>query len=211
MSQGIGALQRAILAHLEQRGSWDTATGIAIAIDPQRRNASSRAALVSVRRAIHGLAARDLVQHGRRFTGHGEWPRRKFKVELTAWLPQHEPPRGFTEPTPTQAEVAALILEELHDGGFRWDDPTAGHFNACYGREKGIPMEPGNVPYEWLTGQLRKRLAAMGFVGDAHDSVSSKATARLAREGKIQRWGQSYIDRSGRRRFRTVYLSRVPE
>jgi hypothetical protein len=199
MSRGLGAQQRAVIEHLKERGQWDKAENIAIALYRGRANYPPHAFMVSIRRAINTLAQRGDIRAGHHIACY--WPkitRRATKHELVCWLPDQATP-WLDGPVLKSAVVEAAIVNIIR-GGFPWDD----EIQASHYLMRDDPSPPRDeVPYEWLSNQVKKRFSAFSW-SLIHCAIS-KAMRKLIAKGMIEARGV-YL---GRNRHMTIRLVRL--
>src|SRR5262245_42293681 len=89
MGRGLGKLQQAILHFVRQQDGPVYAEQIAAYIYGE--TAPSHASVVNVRRAIHALERRQLVQCGQGTYRFADY------LRLYCWLPEHQPPSPPTK------------------------------------------------------------------------------------------------------------------
>lgn len=100
MSRGLGKLQRALLVELRQREKWTTAIELTIATQPGGIDGFNETHLVSVRRALHGLRRRQLVELCHQGLSYYWSEIREVNIRLQAevlcaWLPSSAGPKVF--------------------------------------------------------------------------------------------------------------------
>lgn len=183
MSRGLGDRERAILGHLQQRGEWDKAESIAMALNKGPANFPSRPLLVSVRRAIKTLTGKGMVRSGIRSTRYGGKQAHPTSQELVCWLPCQAMPDQLQGPILKGALVETAIIAALQKG-FPWDDRMEA---SVFRNREGIPAQPGEVPFSWLKNTVGKAVKAPSW--EIADTAMSKAVRRLVEKGVIEARG----------------------
>ena len=191
MGRGLGKTQQAILDYLRQRGESVYVSTMAWAIyhdQPCVRELDPvpRAFEVSIRRAVHALVERGLTCCGNEPAwGLGE----RSNPRLLCWLPEHG--THPTRATIRSADVDQLVLAALKEAH---DDRSVGSF--VYGRIPGMSDEEW-PRYNWLTREVTAKLDnhtsdSRLFIGGASAVAIHPSVKRLAQQGKIRLYNQSY-------------------
>ena len=190
MGRGLGKLQKAILDYLHAEGKPCWASSIAYSLyyardDVRECDPLPRSFEVSVRRAIHALAKRELVCTGTRAD-----PRRLIGdpiPSLVCWLPGQSPPRLDT--IIHGADVDRLVLAALAKAEVE-TDPFEQRF--FFGRQPAHLIGTGQqfVQYSWLTNHVVKALGGNMIEGKRAVAIH-RSVKRLAAQGRIKAYWKS--------------------
>ena len=196
MSRGLGRLQRAVLGRLREAEGWCWTRDIALDLyrrwhsrsapaSPADQEEPPRSFLVSVRRAIHTLSERGLIQTGRVTDLEGEQSRHG----LACWLPHHDEPE--VKETVPRGRVEEIVMRALARAAEVDIEEWLKTRSPAPEREAASWRGPGAVPYSWLVREVRK-------VPGLKDNwvAINRAVKRLSRAGLLSasRWrGSRYV------------------
>jgi hypothetical protein len=194
MSRGLGRVERDVL-QVFQNNAEHILHSIEVTFLVACRDAVTESEMSFCRRALRTLARQgkivDLGRNGSRFgRRYYALPDAAAKFQRTGYFGKPCPP---PPPVLNAKEVDAIILDMVR-GGFRWDDDNVA---SWYLRHCHLPPHPDEVPYEWLSNGVQKRLRAV-YPSTVRSAVS-KAVRRLIAKGVIEARGV----RLGRNKYTT--------
>jgi hypothetical protein len=184
MSRGLGRIERAVMEVFQSKAD-SVIDSIEVAALIAGRNTVTVSEDSSCRRALRTLARQgkivDLGRDGHRY--HRRW------YALPNAAADHRRTGYFGKPLPkpmpvlNAKDIDAIILDMVR-GGFRWGDDNVA---SWYLRHRHLPPHPDEVPYEWLSNEVQKRLRAV-YPTTVRSAVS-KSVRRLIAQGMIEARG----------------------
>jgi hypothetical protein len=189
MGRGLGKTQQAILDYLHQRGKPSYVSDIAYELYHNQEHVKEfeptpRSFDVSVRRAVHSLSTRSLIN-----LGNAPDPRRLIGDSvnrLVCWLPNQQPPR--LTPIICGADVDRFVLAALKS-----TDAITDEWERCSVLKTFSP--PGRpdetfVRYSWLTNQVVKMLGGNMIEGKRIVAIH-RSIKRLSAQERIKAYWTS--------------------